>query len=194
MGVWSSLKSPVCTTLPTGVRMNMPTASGIEWFTAKKSNPKGPSETWPPPWISCSFGFLMLCSSSLPWMRPRVSLVPSTGTGRSRALSRYGQRAGVVFVTVGDDDAAQLVLALHDVGEVGQDEVDPGMVVVGEHDAGVDDDHVVPVLEDGHVLADPVQPAERDDAEAVLISYHVMVQSLGRFPGRSYVVQSCQTE
>ena len=30
-GVWSNLKSPVWTTVPTGVRSAMPIASGIEW-------------------------------------------------------------------------------------------------------------------------------------------------------------------
>ena len=70
--------------------MNTPTASGMEWFTAKKSNVNDPTDTWPPPWISCSFTdfSLMRCSSSLPRMRPSVSLVPSTGTRRSSALSR----------------------------------------------------------------------------------------------------------
>ena len=45
MGVWSSLKSPVWTILQAGVRMNTPTASGMEWFTAKKSKAKGPTDT-----------------------------------------------------------------------------------------------------------------------------------------------------
>ena len=42
---------------------------------------------------------------------------------------------------------AELVLALNDVGEVGEDEVDTGVVVVGEHDSRVDYHHVVAVLE-----------------------------------------------
>ena len=60
MGVWSSLKSPVCTMLPIGVRMNMPTASGIEWLTAKKSKPKGPSEMWLPVVDLAELGLLEL--------------------------------------------------------------------------------------------------------------------------------------
>ena len=163
MGVWSSLKSPVCTTFATGVRTNTPTASGIEWFTAKKSKPNGPRVTWPPSRISCSFTFLSLCSSSLPLISPSVSLVPSTGRMAGERLQQVRQRARVVLVAVSDDDAAQLVLPLHDVAEVGEDQVDPGMVVVGEHDAGVDDHHVVAVLEHSHVLADAVKPTEGDD-------------------------------
>ena len=76
----------------------------------------------------------------------------------------------MVLVTVRDDDAAQLVLVLHDVAEVRQDQVDARVVLVGEHDARVDDDHVVAVLDHGHVLAYLVKPAERDDAQAILRS------------------------
>ena len=64
------------------------------------------------------------------------------------------QRADVVFVAVGDDDAADLVLALLQVGDVRDDQVDPQHVLFGEHQAAVDDDDVVGVLDDHHVLAD----------------------------------------
>ena len=145
-------------------------------------------------------GLLELVLSSLPWMRPSVSWVPSTGTGAQR-LEQVRQSAGVVLVTVGDDDGAQLVLALHDVGEVGKDEVDPGMVVVGEHDSGVDDDHVVAVLDDGHVLADLVKPAERDDAEAILllrhavrrVSFRPLLRSFGRRMCAAYLGRATAT-
>ncbi len=78
---------------------------------------------------------------------------------------QVGQRADVVLVAVRDHDPAHLVHVLEDVGVVGQDQVDPGMVFVGEHEAGVDDDEVLAVLDDRHVLADLVKPAERDDAD-----------------------------
>ena len=80
-------------------------------------------------------------------------------------LQQIRQGAGVVLVAVRDDDAAELVLVLQDVGVVGQDEVDAGLALVGKHQAGVDQDHVVAVLEGGHVLADAVEAAERDDPE-----------------------------
>ena len=75
MGVWSSLKSPVCSTFPAGLWKNTPTAPGMEWFTAKNSAVKHPSFTWSPGLISTSLAFLMRCSASLPSMRPSVSLV-----------------------------------------------------------------------------------------------------------------------
>ena len=36
-GSWSILKSPVCSTIPAGVRIATASASGIEWLTAKNS-------------------------------------------------------------------------------------------------------------------------------------------------------------
>ena len=75
MGVWSSLKSPVCSTLPAGLWKNTPTAPGMEWFTAKNSASMQPSFTLSAGLISTSLAFFMRCSASLPSMRPSVSLV-----------------------------------------------------------------------------------------------------------------------
>ena len=56
------------------------------------------------------------------------------------------------------------------------------MVVVGEHDARVDEDHVVAVLDDGHVLADLVEPAERDDAKAFGLVLLLLDMRVGTSP------------
>ncbi len=52
--------------------------------------------------------------------------------------------------------------------EVGQDQVDAGLVDVGEQHAAVDDQQLAVVLEDGHVAADGAEPAERDDPQAAV--------------------------
>jgi len=75
------------------------------------------------------------------------------------------QRADVILVGMGDEERTDVGAALLEVGDVGDDEVDAEHLLVGEHQAAVDDDDVVPVLEDVHVLADLPYPAERDDAE-----------------------------
>ena len=75
-----------------------------------------------------------------------------------------GQRADVVLVAVGEDDRLDVVGAVAQVGEVGQDEVDPEHLRGRELEPGVDDDDPAAVFDDGHVLADLAQPAERDDA------------------------------
>ena len=72
--------------------------------------------------------------------------------------------AGVILVTMGDNDPANLVSFLKKVVEIGDDIVDPEHVILGEHDAGVDDQDVVSVLDRHHVLADLSQASERDDS------------------------------
>ena len=79
-----------------------------------------------------------------------------------------GQRADVVLVGVGDEERAHLGAVLLEVADVGDDEVDAEHLLVREHEAAVDDDDVVAVLEDVHVLADLPHPAERDDAERLV--------------------------
>ena len=76
--------------------------------------------------------------------------------------------ADVVLVAVGEDDGLDVVEPVLDVGEVGQDQVDAGLVVLGEEDAAVDDEQPAVDLEDGHVAADVPQAAERDDPQGVL--------------------------
>ena len=78
-----------------------------------------------------------------------------------------GQRAHVVLMRVREEDAAHLRLVVLQVGDVGDDEVDAEHLLVGEHQAGVDDDHVVALLDGHHVLADLANTAERDHAKRV---------------------------
>ena len=74
----------------------------------------------------------------------------------------------MVLVGVGDEEGLDLLAVLLEVRDVGDDEVDPEHLLVGEHQAAVDDDDLVAVLEDVHVLADLAHPAERDDAERLI--------------------------
>ncbi len=69
---------------------------------------------------------------------------------------------------MGDQERLDLGAALLEVGDVGDDEVDAEHLLVGEHQAAVDDDDVVAVLEHVHVLADLADAAERDDAERLV--------------------------
>ncbi len=71
----------------------------------------------------------------------------------------------MVFMAMGHNDTAQFVGILQHVRVVRQDKVHARMVVVGEHQAGVVEHHVAAAFECGHVLADGVEAAERDDAE-----------------------------
>ena len=73
---------------------------------------------------------MIRCSVSLASTSARVSREPTSGmSGFSR--SRYGHRADVVLVPVGQDDRLDVVEPVPDVVEVGQDQVDAGLVASG---------------------------------------------------------------
>ena len=80
-------------------------------------------------------------------------------------LQQIRKRSGVVLVAVSDDDTAELLLVLQNVGVVGKHQIDTGLGVIREHETGVDEHHVVAALEDRHVLADAIKAAERDDLQ-----------------------------
>ena len=105
-----------------------------------------------------------LCSRDLALMSASESGVPTIGVpGNSRR--KYGNAADVIFVAVRHEHRAQFGGALADVGEIVDDDVDAEHLVVGKHQAAVDDDQVVVRLDDGHIAADFAAAAERDDAD-----------------------------
>ena len=82
-----------------------------------------------------------------------------------RSLQQVRHGADVVLVAVREHDADDVVEAVPDGREVGQDQVDAGLVLLGEQHAAVDDEQLAVELVDGHVAADLAETAERDDAE-----------------------------
>ena len=68
-------------------------------------------------------------------------------------------------MAVREHDRLDVLGALAQVGEVGQHEVDAEHLGRREAQADVDDDDAAVVLDDGHVLADLAEPAERKDAQ-----------------------------
>ena len=165
MGVWSSLKSPVCRTLPAGLWKNTPTAPGMEWFTAKNSAVKHPKLHLVARLDLHQLGVLDAVLGQLALDEAERELGRVDGHLAVEVLQQVRQRARVVLMPMRDDDAAQLVGVFQHVGVVGQDEVDARMVVVGEHEPSVVQDHVALAFEDGHVLADGVEAAQRDDLQ-----------------------------
>ena len=105
-----------------------------------------------------------------------LDLVAEEAARQRRRVDRHArelredvrQRADVVLVRVGDEERLDVGAALLEIGDVGDDEVDAEHLLVGEHEAAIDDDDLVAVLEDVHVLADLAHPAERDDAERMV--------------------------
>lgn len=79
-----------------------------------------------------------------------------------------GDAADVVLVAVGEDDALDVVEAVPDGREVRQDQVDSGLLLLGEEHSAVDDQQTAAVLEDRHVAADLAEAAEGRDPQAAL--------------------------
>ena len=74
-----------------------------------------------------------------------------------------GQAADVVLVAVGENDGADVLLVLDEVGDVGHDDVDAQQLRFREHEAGVDDDDVVFPAEGEAVHSEFAESAEGDD-------------------------------
>ena len=82
--------------------------------------------------------------------------------GHARELGQdVRQTADMVLVGVRDEERLDLVAALLEVRHIGHDQVDAEHLLVGEHQAAVDDHDLVAVLEDVHVLADLAHAAQR---------------------------------
>jgi hypothetical protein len=81
-----------------------------------------------------------------------------------RALTeQVGHCADVVLMPMGEDQPYDVIEAVPDVVEVGEDQVDPRLVVLWEEHAAVDDQELAVELEDGHVATDLTKTAERDN-------------------------------
>ena len=74
-GVWSNLKSPVWTIVPTGVLRAMPIASGIEWPTRNGTTRNGPMSVSSPGSSAMSGLLWSLCSLILLPSRPRARVL-----------------------------------------------------------------------------------------------------------------------
>ena len=103
------------------------------------------------------------CSSSFRRMQARGQA--GAVDGHIDLLEDVGDGPDMVLVAVGDEQTADAVLVLGEVAHVGNDKVDAVHIVAGKGHAAVHDDDLAAVLIHGHVLADLVQPAERDDLQ-----------------------------
>ena len=83
--------------------------------------------------------------------------------GHVHLAHQVRQPADMVLVAVREHDGADHRLALLQIRDVAEHEVDAEVLVAREREAGVDDDDRIVRLVDGHVLPDLAQPAERDD-------------------------------
>jgi hypothetical protein len=101
-----------------------------------------------------------------------LDAVPGQAKGELRAVDRERQLAQqvaeaphVVLVAVGDDRPVDPVGVVAQVGEVGQHQVDPEHVHVGEHQADVEQQDAPADLDAGAVAPDLAQAAEERDRD-----------------------------
>ena len=85
----------------------------------------------------------------------------------------------MVFVTVSDNDAADFVSILLNVSKIRENNVNARHIAVRESKTAVHDEHIVCTLEKGHILADFVKTAERDNAERSFL-HGLVVSSVKR--------------
>ena len=78
-------------------------------------------------------------------------------------LENIWDGADVVLMAVGDEQAPQPGFVLDEIGHVGDDAIDAVHIIAGEGHAAVHHDDLAAVLIGGHVLADLVETAKRDD-------------------------------
>ena len=80
--------------------------------------------------------------------------------GHGRLAQQIRERADVILVAVGQDDRAERVTPAEHIGEIGDDVVDTGELVVGEHESAVDGDQVLAGLDQHHVEADLAETSQ----------------------------------
>ena len=138
-GVSSSFQSPVCSAVPSGVRITTADGSGIECDMLISSTSNGPIVRRPPSGMTCN---------------GKPSIRPSLGEfrfqhlgGERRGIDRdaaelrpeIDHRAEMILMRVGEQQAVDVVALVLEEADVGQDDVDAGLGVAAEGDAHVDD-------------------------------------------------------
>ena len=78
-----------------------------------------------------------------------------------------GHGTDVVLVRVREDERIDGRESFPDEVEVGEDQIDTGLRVLGEENSTVDDEQSIGVLEHRHVAPDVAEPPERNDAQTV---------------------------
>ena len=74
----------------------------------------------------------------------------------------------MVLVPVRDEERLETTRVLSEVAEVGDDDVDAEVFVVGEHQTAIDGDRLIVNLVQHHIATDVAEAAEWDDSECLL--------------------------
>ena len=83
--------------------------------------------------------------------------------GASELLHGVGNAANMVFVAMRQEHTAYFVLVFDKIGHIGNDQINAIHLIVREAETAVNDDDILAVFKHGHILADLIQTAKRDD-------------------------------
>ena len=109
-----------------------------------------------------------------------LELAGDQAGGERRRVERHaeivgeiGDGADMVLMAVGEDDAEQIVAALLDEGEIGQDQLDARISGIGEGQAEIDHHPFALAAVEIDVHADLARAAEREEEE-LLAGFHCL--------------------
>ena len=94
--------------------------------------------------------------------------------------------ADVVFMTVGEHQADHIVEPLADGIEARQDQVDAGMIILGEQHSAVNQQQLAVEFDDCHVAPDISQTAQGDDAHRIRGQQGRNLQATGSHGRKGY--------
>ncbi len=125
-----------------------------------------------------------------------LELVFYEGHGQVRAvhggvelLQGIGHGADMVLVAMGDDEASELLPVLLQIGHIRDYHVDARHVVVRERQTAVDDDDVLPVFEEGHILSDLAHAPQGDELQfGFFLSHMSFLCSIGPSPTKGAAI------
>ncbi len=155
--------SPVCSTVPAPVCIAIARQPGIEWFTCEVLALEHAVRR------SLSLRdfdedrFDAVFAALRRDQRQRELRADERDVGPKLEQERDG--ADVVLVGVGQHQRFDVVEPILDETQVGQDQVDAGLVVSREEHPAVDDQQPAQMLENRHVAADFADAAERGDPQ-----------------------------
>jgi hypothetical protein len=92
---------------------------------------------------------------------------PRAVDARAYLPQEVGYAAYMVFMGVGEEEAAYFMPVLGQIGEVRYHEVNAQHLVLGKGHAAINDNQIVAVLKYGHILSDFAQAAQGKDAEFI---------------------------
>ena len=83
-------------------------------------------------------------------------------------LEHIRQRADMIFVAVCEHDGLDLVAVLEEIRDIRNHEIDAEHILLREHETGINEQDLILIADDRHILANLSQTAERNDLQFLI--------------------------